>query len=172
MQFEKELLNNPTNSHKLDINGYLPSSVQVELSEAIRQSSAGSRGSSANNTPEPRSAGGSIGSASVEASGQPFLLKMPKPRKHQKQQKPGVSVHANDCTKQQNDGVDTSTSCIPAEPQPSNLSTEPASTTAPFPNQLSSAPSSVDNPSIPTSTSPSSTSSVVKDIVRKFEKSD
>ena len=176
VQFEKELLNNPNNTQKLDISGYLPSSAQMELSEAIRQSSGGSGGSSANNTPEVKSAGASVGSASVEASGQPFLLKMPMPRRHKKQQKSGVSVQANDNTKQQSDAVDPS---VNSKPQSSNSPfipqpavTEPASTTAPFPNQLSSAPSSIDKPSVPLSIPPSLTSSTVKDIVKKFEKSD
>lgn len=176
VQFEKELLNNPNNTQKLDISGYLPSSAQMELSEAIRQSSGGSGGSSANNTPEVKSAGASVGSASVEASGQPFLLKMPMPRRHKKQQKSGVSVQANDNTKQQSDAVDPS---VNSKPQSSNSPfipqpavTEPASTTAPFPNQLSSGPSSIDKPSVPLSIPPSLTSSTVKDIVKKFEKSD
>ena len=96
VQFEKELISNPNNSQKLDISGYLPTPQQVELSEAIRQSSAaaGSGGSSANNTPEPKSAGGNTGSASVEASDQPFLLKMPKPRKQQRQKHQEAAINA------------------------------------------------------------------------------
>jgi dual specificity MAP kinase phosphatase len=175
VQFEKELLNNPNNTHKLDISGYLPTSAQMELSEAIRQSSGGSGSSSANNTPEPKSAGATIGSASVEASGQPFLLKMPMPRRHKKQQKSGVSMQPNDNTNQQSDAADPSacfkpqSSNSPFIPQPAE---QPASTTAPFPNQLSSAPSSIDKPPAFPSIPPSSTSSVVKDIVKKFEKFD
>lgn len=174
VQFEKELLNNPNNMQKLEISGYLPTSAQMELSEAIRQSCGGSGGSSANNTPEPKSAGATIGSASVEASGQPFLLKMPMPRRHKKQQKSGASMQANDTT---TGGADSS---VCSKPQSSNspfippaaISEQPASATAPLPNQLSSAPSNVDKPSAFPSIPPSSTSSMVKDIVKKFEKSD
>ena len=136
VQFEKELLSSPNNSLKLDIEVYLPTSRQIELSEAIRQS-AGSRGSSANNTPEPKSAGGNIVSASVEKCGQPFLLKMPKPRKMQNETVP--------------------------------------ITCAPLPNQHTSVSSGVNNTSFSLLTSPSSSSNsttAVKDIIKKFEKSD
>lgn len=144
----------------------------MELSEAIRQSSAGSGGST-NNTPEPKSAGGNIGSAGVEISGQPFLLKMPMPRRHKKPQESGVSVQANDYTKQQSDAVDPSVNCVPQSSNSCSLPRpEPVSTPAPFPNQLSFTSSSADKPSTPPSDPPSSTSSVVKDIIKKFEKSD
>ena len=121
VQFEKELLSSPNNAQKLDISVYLPTSEQVELSEAIRQSSSagGSGGSSAHSTPEPRSAGGNAGSATVEKSCQPFLLKMPKPRKQK--QKTEASPPENDLAKQHGDGVNivsshTSLSCnIPGD---------------------------------------------------------
>ena len=165
VQFEKELVNNPDNTHKLDIDGYLPSSAQMELSEMIRLSTfgTGSGGSSANSTPEPRSAGGNIGSASVEASGQPFLLKMPKPRRRQKQQlKFGVGnpEQPNNCTKKQNDDAQASYhNC--ASSQEAHVSDFPVS---PSTDDKSSTLS----PSVYSPTS--SASSVVKDIVRKFEK--
>lgn len=176
VQFEKELLTNPTNSQKLDIHGYLPTSEQIELSEAIRQSSAagGSGGSSANNTPEPRSAGSNIGSATVEKGAQPFLLKMPKPRKQK--QKKEVAPQENDSANQQSDSGDVAASSKSTEAASCNIpaqlkSLNEAMTCAPFPNQQMSAPSHTNNPSL--STPPSATSnSVVKDIVRKFEKSD
>ena len=172
VQFEKELLNNPNNTQRLDISGYLPTSAQMELSEVIRQSSGGSGNSSANSTPEPKSAGASISSASVEASGQPFLLKMPMPRRHKKQPKSDVSMQANDNTIQHSDSVCSKpqSSNSPFIPEPA-FTQQPPSTTAPFPNQLGSAPSSVDKPSVFPSF-PSPTSSTVKDIVKKFEKSD
>ena len=176
VQFEKELLSTSNNTKKLDIDVYLPTLQQVELSEAIRRSSsaAGSGGSSANSTPEPRSAGGNIGSASIEKSAQPFLLKMPKPRKpkQKQQQKSDISLHDNDTVKQQGGGDDLP--CSRALPE--SLSHTAQSQTeiehdarAPFPNQFTSAQSnSSSSPSLPACF----ISPPVKDIIRKFEKSD
>lgn len=175
VQFEKELLSNPNNSQRLNIDIYLPNSRHVELSEAIRQSSGG--GSSANSTPEPRSAGGNLGSASVEKSGQPFLLKMPKPRKrNQKQQNADNSL----CEKEPAMSVCVADDCPPTGhgSLPCHMPTHPQDTDeptshVPFPKPTVSPPSNVnDSLSILPSASLPSTSTGVKDIIKKFEKSD
>lgn len=163
VQFEKELLSSPNNSQKLDIEVYLPSSHHVELSEAIRQS-AESGGSSTSNTPEPRSAGATVTSASVEKSGQPFLLKMPKPRKrNQKQQNVENSLS-------EKDSIRPACTSVEIHSLSHSEDVSDSSSHSLFPH---SSPSSNVNDSL--STLPSSSSAKpagVKDIVKRFERSD